>query len=135
MKTKLAVVIGILLVCAASVWAQRGGGKAEPNRIEFIKGNLSVSVSGILSSNQKIEYIFGARAGQKIMLTVVSVPKGNLFSFDIDGTNGIKLKTEYDSYADYIFTAPATGDYLVTVTKRPTKKVPKAKFTLTLKIK
>jgi len=49
------------------------------------------------------------RAGQKITLKVVSVPKGNLFSFDVDGTKGIELKTEYDSYDDYIFTAPGDG--------------------------
>ena len=134
MKTKLTLLIGILLACAASVLVQSGG-KAEPNRITFTKGKSNAIVSGALSNNQEKEYVFGARAGQKITLKVVSVPKGNLFSFDVDGTKGIELKTEYDSYNDYIFTTPATGDYLVTVTKKPTEKVPKARFTLTLKIK
>ncbi len=134
MKTKLTFVIGILLVCAANALAQ-GGGKAEPNRVNFAKGNKSAKVSGTLSNNQQMEYIFGAKAGQTITLKVVSVPRGNLFSFSVDGANGIELETEYDSYADYKFTAPATGDYLVVVTKRPTEKVPKAKFSLALMIK
>jgi hypothetical protein len=82
-----------------------------------------------------MEYIFGAKAGQFVTLKVVSVPKGNLFSFSIDGANGIELETEYDSYADYSFTAPETGDYRITVTKRPTEKVSRAKFSLSLTIK
>jgi len=134
MKTKLTAIIGILFACAATVLAQNGG-KAEPKRIKFTRGNQSVSVGGTLSNNQKMEYVFAARARQKITLKVVSVPKGNLFEFEVDGDGDIELETEYDRYSDYIFTAPKTGNYLVTVIKRPTDKVPKAKFTLTLKIK
>jgi hypothetical protein len=134
MKTKLLTVIGVLLLCAASIFAQ-GGGKAEPNRIKFAKAKSSAVVSGTLSNNEQMEYVFGAKAGQKITLKVTSVPKGNLFSFSVDGADGIELQTEYDSYADYTFTAPETGNYLIFVTKRPTEKVPKAKFSLTLSIK
>ncbi len=134
MKTKFLVIVGILLVCAAGVAAQ-GGGKAEPNRIKFAKGKSGATVSATLSNDQQMEYIFSAKAGQKITLKVTSVPKGNLFSFAVAGAEDIELETEYDSYADYTFTAPQTGDYLVTVTKRPTEKVPKAKFSLTLTIK
>jgi len=134
MKTKLTIVIGILLLFVADAFAQ-GGGKAEPNQIKFAKGKLSAVVSGTLSNNQEMDYIFGAKAGQTVTLKVASVPKGCLFSFSINGADGIELETEYDSYADYTFTAPETGDYLVTVTKRPTEKVPKAKFSLTLTVK
>ena len=134
MRTKLTIIIGILLLCAANAFAQ-GGGKAEPKRIKFAKGKSSAGVSGTLSNNQQMEYIFSAKAGQKITLKVTSVPKGNLFSFSVDGASGIELETELDSYDDYTFTAPETGDYLVFVTKRPTEKVPKAKFLLTLTIK
>jgi hypothetical protein len=134
MKTKLLVIAGILLFFAVGAYAQ-GGGKAEPNRIKFAKGKLSAAMTRTLSNNQEMEYIFGAKAGQLVKLKVVSVPKGNLFSFSIDGANGIELETEYDSYADYTFTAPETGDYLITVTKRPTAKVTKAKFSLSVTIK
>lgn len=134
MKTKLTVLIGILLLCAANAAAQ-GGGKAEPNRIAFAKGKSSATLSGTLSNNQEMEYVFSARAGQIVTLKVASVPKGNLFVFSVDGAEGIELETDYDSYADYAFTAPQTGDYLVTVVKKPTEKVPKAKFSLTLTIK
>lgn len=134
MKTKLIVLVGIALLCAANVLAQ-GGGKAEPNRIKFAKGKSNATLSGTLSNNQEMEYVFGARAGQLVTLKVVSTQKGNLFVFRVAGAEGIEFETDYDSYADYTFTAPQTGDYLVTVVKKPAEKVPKAKFSLTLTIK
>ena len=133
MKTKLLTVVGILFLFAVNSFAQ--GGKAEPNRIKFAKAKSSATVSGTLSNNEQMEYIFGAKAGQTVTLKVTSVPKGDLFAFSVSGADDIELQTEYDSYADYTFTAPETGDYLVFVTKRPTEKVPKAKFSLTLTIK
>jgi len=134
MKMKPILIIGIFLFSVANILAQ-GGGKAEPNRIKFAKGKSSSTMTGTLSNNQQIEYIFGAKAGRKVNLKVTSNPKGNLFSFSVDGVEGIELETEYDSYAEYSFTVPTTGDYLVFVTKNPTEKVPKAKFLLTLSIK
>ena len=133
MKTKLSILMAILFLCAASSFAQ--GGKAEPNRIKFTKGKSSAGVSGTLSNNQQMEYVFSAKAGQTVTLKVTSAPKGTLFSFSVDGANGIELETEYDSYSDYTFTLPETGDYLVSVAKKPTEKVPKAKFLLTLTIR
>lgn len=134
MRTKLTILIGILLLCAANVLAQNGG-KAEANRVKFAKGKSSATLTGTLSNDEQMEYVFGAKAGQKITLKVTSVPKGNLFSFSVDGADNIELETELDSYADYTFTAPQTGDYLVFVKKNPTEKIPKAKFFLALTIK
>ncbi len=131
MKTKLLIVIATVLISASGAFAQ----KAEPNRIKFAKGKTAATITGTLSNNQEMDYVFGAKAGQKVTLKVSSNPKGNLFSFSVKGDGGIELETQLDSYADYTFTAPETGDYLVFVTKRPTEKVPKAKFLLTLTLK
>lgn len=133
MKKKIAIFVFTLFLCAPAAFAQ-GGGKAEPNRVKFAKGKTSAIVSGTLSNNQEMDYVFGAKAGQEITLKVVSNPKGDLFDFTIGG-DGFDVETEYDSYAEYTFTAPQTGDYLFSVRKRPTQKVPKAKFFLTLSIK
>ncbi|MDQ3181804.1 MAG: hypothetical protein M3Q33_14975 [Acidobacteriota bacterium] len=134
MKIKLITIIGIFLFSAANILAQDGG-KAEPNRVKFVKGKSGATLTGTLSNNEQMEYVFGAKAGQKVKLKVTSNPKGNFFSFSVDGNEGIELETEYDSYAEYSFTEPQTGDYLIFVTKNPTEKVPTAKFLLTLKIK
>ncbi len=133
MKLKLTIIIGILFLCAANIFAQ-GGGKAEPNRIKFAKGKSSATLSGTLSNDEQMEYVFGAKAGQEIILKVISEPKGNFFDFELSG-DGFDLETEYDSYSDYSFTAPETGDYLVNVRKRPTENTKTAKFFLTLIIK
>ncbi len=130
MRTKLIVIAAILLCSFVSASAQN----AEPLRIKFAKGKSSANLTGTLSNDQQMEYIFGAKAGQKITLKVTSQPKGGFFDFDLQG-DGFELSTERDYYTDYSFTAPETGDYLVFVRKRPTEKTPKAKFFLTLTIK
>jgi len=131
MKTKLLIVIVAILLSTSGAFAQ----KAEPNRIKFAKGKTAATITGTLSNNQEMDYVFGAKARQKVTLKVSSNPKGYLFSFSVKGDGGIELETQLDSYSNYTFTAPETGDYLVFVTKRPTEKVPKAKFLLTLSVK
>ncbi len=129
---KLPILVLLLLSTLYSVAAQ--GGKAEPNRIRFAAGESSATLSGTLSNNQEMEYVFGARAGQTVTLKVASKPKGNFFDFDLAG-DGFDVETEFDYYSDYSFAATQTGDYLVTVRKRPTADVTRAKFYLTLTIK
>lgn len=131
--TKSVFLCLLCLIAATSVFAQSGG-KAEPNRIKFAKGKSKAVLTGTLSNGQEMDYAFGASAGQTVTLKITSEPKGKLFEFDLAG-DGFDLETEYDTYADYTFTAPQTGDYLIFVKKRPTEKVKRAKFFLTLSIK
>jgi hypothetical protein len=131
-KTRLALAIQIIGLAAATVTAQ--GGKAEPLRISFAGGKTSATLTGTLSNNQQMDYVFSANKGQLVVLAVTSSPKGRLFDFELAGA-GFDLETEYDTYSDYKFTAPRDGDYLVFVRKRPTAKVHKAKFYLRLAIK
>jgi len=133
MKTKLIIIAALTLLFSINIFAQNGG-KAEPQRIQFAKGKSSIVLSGMLSNDEQMEYVFGAKAGQTITLKVTSNPKGKLFDFDLAG-DGFELETERDYYDDYTFNAPETGDYLVFVRKRPTEKVTRAKFFLTLTIK
>jgi hypothetical protein len=130
MKTNFIIIAAISLLFALNGFAQ----KAEPNRIKFAKGKTSATVSGTLSNEQEMDYVFGAKAGQKVSLKVASEPKGFLFDFTLMG-DGFDFQTELDSYYDYEFTTPETGDYLLTVRKRPTEKNKTAKFFLTLTIK
>lgn len=133
MKTILIKIIVLTLLFSINIFAQNGG-KAEPRRVKFAKGKSSTVLTGMLTNDQQMEYVFGARAGQKISLKVTSIPKGKFFDFDLMG-DGFELETDRDYYEDYTFTAPETGDYLVFVRKRPTEKVMTAKFSLTLAIR
>jgi hypothetical protein len=132
MRSLSIVALLVLAFCAPAVFSQ--GGKAEPRRIEFAKGRSSVTVSGTLSNGQEMDHVFKARAGQSVKLGVTSNPRGNLFEFRIKG-DGFEVETDYDSYTEYSFIAPETGDYLVFVRKRPTQTAARAKFFLKLTVK
>ena len=126
---RILIIFAVLLSASLAVVAQ----KAEPKRISFERGKASATVTGTLSNDQEMDFVFGAKAGQTVKLKVTSQPKGNLFDFRIAG-DGFELETDYDSYSEYSFTAPATGDYLVFVRKRSTESVRRAKFFLRLEI-
>ncbi|MBX7171404.1 MAG: hypothetical protein K1X72_10655 [Pyrinomonadaceae bacterium] len=133
MKTKFLLIVAILFLCGLNVFAQNGG-KAEPNRISFAKGKSSATVTGSLKSDETYEFVFGARAGQKVRLSIVSTtPKGKFHFFSLLG-DGFDFATELDKNYSYEFTAPNTGDYLLNVNFNPTAKVTSGKFALTLAI-
>ena len=130
MKNKILIVIVLTFVCAVNLFAQ----KAEPNRISFAKGKSSATKIGSLKSGETYEYIFGAKQGQKIKLSIVSTaPKGKFHYFSLLG-DGFDFATEYDKNYAYEFTAPQDGDYLLNVNFNPTASVTSGKFSLTLTI-
>jgi hypothetical protein len=110
------------------------GGKAEPLRINFKKGATNAVVSGNLKQNVTAEYIFAAKKGQRVRVKISSAPKGKFHIFKIVGAEGVNYSSELDINYDETFTAPATGDYVVSVDLRPTDKVRAAKFALTVTI-
>lgn len=133
MKIKLTISTILLLLFALSASAQNGG-KAEPLRLSFAKGKSSMTKTDTLSSEQTFEMVFGAKAGQKVKIKIVSTtPKGKFHYFSLLG-DGFDFATEYDKNWEYEFTAPNTGDYLLDVNFNATEKVTKGKFSLTLTI-
>jgi hypothetical protein len=132
MKTKLLILVIFTMLFAVNAFAQ--GGKAEPNRVAFAKGKSSATKTGSLKSGQTYEFVFGAKAGQKVKIKIVStVPKGKFHYFSLLG-DGFDFATEYDTNYSYEFTAPETGDYFLNVNLNPTAKVTSGKFSLTLTI-
>lgn len=133
MKKRFFLLCGMLLFCAASALAQ--GGKAEPNRIKFAKGKTSAVVTGNIKGSEEAEYIFNAQKGQKISLKVLTTkPKGSLAKFKLQGES-FDFSTEYDTYKNYEFTAPETGDYFVAVLFDSAGNYRSAVYALTLSIK
>lgn len=130
MKTKFLIVATITFLFAFNAFAQ----KAEPNRIKFAKGKSSATVTGSLKSDETAEYIFGAAAGQKVKISIVSTtPKGKFHYFSLLG-DGFDFSTEMDTNFNYEFIAPETGDYFLNVNFNPTETVTSGKFSLTLGI-
>lgn len=132
MRTRLLIATIFVALCGISVFAQ--GRKAEPNRISFAKSKSSATKIGSLKNGEEYDFVFGAKTGQKVKVKIVSTtPKGKFHYFSLLG-DGFDFTTDYDKNFDYEFTAPESGDYLLTVYFNPTSKVKSGKFALTLTI-
>jgi hypothetical protein len=132
MKTKLLICLSIIFLMATRSFAQ--GGKAEPLRLSFAKGKSSATRTGSLKNGETYEMVFGAKAGQKVRVKIVSTaPKGKFHYFSLMG-DGFDFVTEHDKNYDYTFTAPETGDYFLNINFNPAGRVTSGKFSLTLTI-
>ena len=129
----ICVAAGIFAIHAASstLPAQSGGGKAEPRRVEFARGRSSAELIGTLANAQEAEYIFTARAGQTV--TISLSPKG-LFDHRVFDPE-TEFETEFDSTPSVSFKLPADGDYFLFVRKKITRVSKRARFRLILSIK
>lgn len=108
--------------------------KAEPLEIKFARGKTSKTVSQILSGDEQMEYVFNARAGQKISIKFVPETPNGVFVFTLQG-DGFDFQTDEENYEEYDFTAPETGNYFLYVKKKSPDSNKPAKFYLNLSIK
>ena len=125
------------LICLASVSsttsiAQRGG-KAEPNRIEFKRGAVSATISGTVRGAEQAEYVLSAKQGQRLIIKLTSVPTKSSV-FELRGPDEVDLGLEYDANYDYSARLPATGDYLILVS-RPTQMKGTSRYKLTVTVR
>lgn len=120
----------LLLFLAASEARAQGGGKAEPNRIEFKRGTTSAAIRGSLRGDEQAEYIYPVREGQRVKILVSSYPRKSCL-IELHGPNGEDLA--FSEYA-YDHTARATGDYFLIVL-RPTESRGRSRYRLTVTVK
>ena len=130
MKTILIFLAITLLLTAGSVFAQHGG-KAETQRIKFATGRSSATLTGTLSNDEEMEYVFGGSKGQKV---TIKNTRTSLFDFRVFSEE-FNFETEFESSPTLTFTIPATGDYNFFVRKKQVKTPRTARFSLTLSIK
>jgi len=129
--TILLVALAVLIACSAA-FAQRGG-KAEPNRIEFKRGTTSTTINGTVRGDEQAEYAVGAKQGQKLVITLTSVPAKSSV-FQLLGPDNDTLGLEYDANYNYSGTLPKTGDYLITVA-RPSGSKGTSRYKLTVSVR
>lgn len=123
----------ILILCLAGVVPAlaQGGGKAEPKRIQFAAGKSSATLTGSLSNDQEMDFVFGARKGQTV---TIKNSNHNLFDFRVFSEENFP-DGDFDSSPSYTFEIPETGDYLFFVRKKRVKTPKTARFSITLAIK
>lgn len=95
-----------------------GGGDQMAERVEFEPGATMVTLSGTLVAGGEMHYALAASAGQTV--TVAAVGEAAPVNFTVYGPSGTTWSGEAQADADNRvatqFTAPETGDYLVTLT-------------------
>ena len=127
----LPISIVILVTCSAAL--AQGGGKAEPNRIEFKRGTSSTMISGVVRGDEQAEYVLGAKQGQRLVITLTSVPvKSSVFQLLGEGNDTLGL--EHDANFEYSGILPRTGDYFITV-RRPTEAKGTSRYKLTVTVR
>lgn len=124
------ILLCLLCFFAANILIAQGG-KAEPNRIQFATGQSSATLTGTLSNDQEMEYVFNARAGQTV---TIKNTRTSLFDFRVFN-NQNDFDTEFESSPTLVFEIPETGDYLFFVRKKLVRSPRTARFSLTLTIK
>jgi hypothetical protein len=102
-----------MLVVAAPIAALAA--KAEPLRIEFKRGAYSATISESVRGDIEVDYVLGAKEGQRLTIKLTSVPdKSSAFEFFGEDDTGHPHDTQFG----YSGVLPMTGDYFITV-KRP----------------
>src|SRR5215210_3629461 len=106
----------LLLFLAAPEVRAQGGGKAEPNRIEFKRGTTSTTVSGTEGNDEQAEYVLAAQQGQRLIIKLSNVPAKSS-CFDLQGPDGSDVGLETDCNWTYSKVLQATGDFFITVAR------------------
>ncbi|MGZ5437746.1 MAG: hypothetical protein ACXWID_03745 [Pyrinomonadaceae bacterium] len=122
----------VLAATGSSVMAQ-GGGKAEPNRIEFKRGTSSTTISGVVRNAEQAEYVFSAREGQRLIIKLTNVPAKSS-CFDLQGPDDADVGLEFDCNWSYSKVLQATGDFFITVA-RPSQARGTSRYRLTVTVK
>jgi hypothetical protein len=129
----LTLVTFLLILFTGKVAIAQGGGKAEPNRIEFRRGTTSTTINGVVRGDEHAEYVLSAKIGQRLIIKLASVPAKSSV-FQLLGEDNDTLGLEYDANFDYSGVLPKTGDYFITV-KRPTEAKGTSRYRLSITIR
>lgn len=130
MRSKLILISASILLTSLCAFAQ-GGGKAEPNRIQFAIGKASITLSGTLSNSQEMEYVFAAKKGQTV---TVKMSNTSLFDYRVFNPD-VDFETEFESSPSSTFELPETGEYFLFVRKKLVQRPRTAKFSLVFSVK
>lgn len=106
----------ILLLCVSTSAFAQGGGKAEPLRIEIKRSATGAKVKGKIRGDEQAEYVFAARKGQRVKITLTSKPVQSAL-FELRGADGVDYKFKYNGRT-WSGLAPTTGDYFINVIRQ-----------------
>jgi hypothetical protein len=100
----------------AGVCTSSQGGKAEPIRIQFLRGHDSATVRGTVTGDAQTEYVFGARKNQRLTVSVIATPPGSI-SIKARRPAGDDLPLPLRAGRPSSIVLPDDGDYEIWVTR------------------
>lgn len=132
-KSALICGLFLLLVAATTTAFAQGGGKAEPNRIEFKRGTSTSTINGMVHGDEQAEYVLSARQGRRLIIKLTNTPAKSS-CFDLKGPDGVDVGLEYDCNWNYSKVLPATGEYFLVVS-RPSQSKGTSRYRMTITVK
>ena len=126
------VTLFVVALSSNEAFAQ-GGGKAEPNRIEFKPGTPSRTISGTVRNDEQAQYVLSAQLGQRLIIKLTTVPAKSS-CFDLQGPDGSDVGLETDCNWNYSKVLQATGDFFITIA-RPSQVRGTSRYRLTVTVK
>jgi len=96
------------------------GGKAMPVRVQFKRGSSGTTLTGKLSGSEQTEYSIGAKAGQKLKLSLHATPPGSV-TVKAKHPNGMDLPLHATAKQEWAYTLPKSGDYELWVARSAKK--------------
>ncbi len=108
---------------------------APPTRIQFARGTSSKAIPGAVRGYDGKRYVIGARAGQRLTVTLRTSNASNYFNVTAPGASaameGGANQTRFTT------TIPSSGDYVIDVylMRNAARRNESAKYTLTVGIR
>ena len=126
---KLLLLAAALMVVSVPILAQE-----RSERVRFAKGASSKAIHGSIRGYAGANYIVGARAGQRMTVTLDSSNTFNFFNVWAPGSD--KALFDETSGDPFSGTLPATGEYRVQVylMRNAARRDESANYTLTISI-
>jgi hypothetical protein len=111
-KLKLtATFFGLLLLTTGAFAAQEGFTK----RVRFGVGRTTATLKNSVVRGERHRYTLGARAGQKMSVSITSVERNAVFTIYAPGGGTLEGAGEGEDASEWSGALPASGDYVIEV--------------------
>lgn len=110
-KNRAAIIAVILLASVGSVFA-----KGVTKKVRFPRGSTSTNVVGTVVRGDRDRYIVGARAGQKLVVSIASLDNNAVFQIYLPGgKRALSGAGEMDDATRWNGQLPDSGNYVIVV--------------------
>lgn len=106
-----------LLVCGllSAVWTAQAADTLRTERVAFKQGASSTVIEGRIKGYETVDYVLGARAGQRMDVSLKTRHGATYFNLLAPGENEVSMFNGSISENHFEGTLPASGDYKIRV--------------------